>query len=226
MKNSKPKTIKAPKPRNPVVLNTLNTPKRNAGRHGLSQRKKEADMDKFMVGEVRAIDAIKMVVNDRPWENEPNYVRFKTESRLWAEVKRHPTMLHLCGYLHIPKAHPVYTWNEGDIERELHAYGGITYNHKDASKLVLGFDCAHADDFSPGVFASLLAIRFKNGGNTDSLFDITKPTDYKTIEFVKKEIQKLDKQVEEALNIWILSVAKEALRSGAKLTDVFEKKGA
>lgn len=223
MKNSKPK---ASKPRNAVVREMLNTPKRNAGRHSASQRKKDKDIDKLMAGEVRAVDAIKMLINDRPWENEPNYVRFKTESRLWAEIKRHPTLLHLCGYLHIPKAHPVYNWKAEDVESNLHAYGGITYNQKNASKLVIGFDCAHADDFSPGVFASLLAIRFKAGDNTDSLFDNYKPTDYKTIEFVKKEIQKLDKQVEEALNIWILSVAKEALRSGVKLTDVFEKKGA
>lgn len=228
MKNSTPKT-KTMKPRNPVVRGVNKAPKRNAGRHGDKRKRVEEKFQDRMIGEVRAIDALKTVLDKRPWEGEPNYIRFKTTHGYWAEVKRHPVLYHLCGYLHVPNSHPVYDWNDEKIEHVLSAYGGITYTKRTEGKLVLGFDCAHADDFVPGVFASLLALRVKAQDNTDSLYDTMKPEDYKTVQFVKEKLESLGMQVEAELERLIFDLAKQALREGMSFAEVWErlqKKGA
>lgn len=189
-----------------------------------SKRKKvEEKFQDQMIGEVRAMDALKAVLDKRPWEGEPNYIRFKTTHGYWAEVKRHPTLYHLCGYLHIPKEHPVYDWNDEKIEHVLNAYGGITYTKKTEGKLVLGFDCAHADDFVPGVFASLLDIRMKNQELAESLFDRHKPEDYKTVQFVKEKLESLSVQVETELEQLIFAMAKQAIREGMSFAEVWER---
>lgn len=222
MKNSTPKS-KTMKPRNPVVRGATTTPKRNAGRHGDKRKRVEEKFQDQMIGEVRAIDALKTVLDKRPWEGEPNYTRFKTTHGYWAEVKRHPSLYHLCGYLHIPKDHPVYDWDSEKIERVFMAYGGITYNKRTESKLVIGFDCAHADDFVPGVFASLLAIRVKDQDRIDSLYDTMKPEDYKTVQFVKDKLESLSVQVETELEQLIFDIAKQAIREGMSFAEVWER---
>lgn len=216
---------KPSKPRNPVVRGMLNTPKRNAGQHGMSQRKKDADMEKIMAGEVRAIDAIKLLINHRPWETEPNYVRFKTPSRLRAEIKRHPTMLHLCGYLHIPASHPIAEWDNDRVEGFFDVHGGVTFLERNKNGLKVGFDCAHPDDFSPGVFASVLATKVVYG-DAEPWPAMYQPENYRDIAFVKEELRRMDTQAETILTDWMLTVAKQALREGVSLTDVFAKKEA
>ena len=176
-----------------------------------------------MAGEVRAIDAIKLVVNHRPWETEPNNVRFKTPSRLWGEIKRHPSLLHLCGYLCIPKAHPIYEWDNDKVEGFFNVHGGVTYLDRNKDGLKVGFDCAHADDFSPGIFASVLATKVAHN-EADPWPAMYQPENYRDIEFVKKEIKRMDAQAELVLNDWMLRVARQALREGVNLSDVFAKK--
>jgi hypothetical protein len=220
MKNSKPKPSK---PRNPVVRGMLNTPKRNAGRHNLSQRKKEKDMDR-MVGEMRAIDAVKLLINHRPWETEGDYFKFKTERGLTAEIKRHPTLLHLCGYVHIPASHPATQWDGGEVEKHLSVHGGITYKERKGGKLIVGFDCAHAEDFVPGVFASIMATKVADRERDP--WPQVMPELYRDMEFVKAEIQKLDDQLELGLNDWVMATAKQALRDGVSMKEAFAKKEA
>lgn len=187
------------------------------------RKKVEEKFQDQMIGEMRAMDALKTILDHRPWESEPNYTRFKTTHGYWAEVKRHPTLYHLCGYLHIPKKHPVYDWDSEKIERVFMAYGGITYQTKDEKRLVIGFDCAHADDFVPGVFASLLAIRVKAQDRIDSLYDTMKPEDYKTVQFVKQKLESLSVQVETELEQLIFAMAKQAIREGMSFAEVFER---
>lgn len=222
MKNLTPKT-KTMKPRNPVVRGATLKPKLNAGRHGDKRKRVEDKFQDQMIGEMRAMDALKTVLDKRPWEGEPNYIRFKTTHGYWAEVKRHPTLYHLCGYLHIPKDHPIYDWDNEKIEHVLSAYGGITYTKKTEGKLTLGFDCAHADDFVPGVFASLLALRMKNQDRTDSLYDTMKPEDYKTVQFVKEKLEALSVQVETELERLIFDIAKQAVRKGMNVKEAWER---
>lgn len=104
-------------------------------------------------------------MSDRPWDNEPNHVMFMSEAGYICEIKRHPTLKHLNGYIYIPFGHPDY----GKTYHDLHGYGdggmyedapdvhgGWTYSHDggddDGAKFtIFGFDCGHAGDLSPGM---------------------------------------------------------------------------
>ena len=98
---------------------------------------------------------------DKPWEHEPDHVMFMSEAGYICEIKRHPTLKHLNGYIYIPFGHPDYgkTYNElygesYDAAPDVH--GGWTYSHDggddDGGKFtIFGFDCGHAGDLSPGV---------------------------------------------------------------------------
>lgn len=70
--------------------------------------------------------------------------------------KRHPELLHLCGYIEIPKGHPLYGMNYTQIEErynyELPTHGGLTFAGRfDDSNYLIGFDCAHSCDYAPGL---------------------------------------------------------------------------
>ena len=102
---------------------------------------------------------------DKPWDSEPDHVMFMSEAGYVCEIKRHPTLKHLNGYIYIPFGHPDY----GKTYHDLHGYGdggmyedapdvhgGWTYSHNggddDGGKFtIFGFDCGHAGDLSPGV---------------------------------------------------------------------------
>lgn len=73
------------------------------------------------------------------WEAERDEGTFVSHG-YWCEIKRHPTLKSLCGYVLIGKTHPYWTI---DIDIEVH--GGITFD--DGVKL--GFDCAHMGDLVP-----------------------------------------------------------------------------
>lgn len=102
-------------------------------------------------------------MSDGPWDNEPNHVMFMSEAGYICEIKRHPTLKHLNGYIYIPFGHPDYgkTYNElyeeddnWDAAPDVH--GGWTYSHDggddDGGKFtIFGFDCGHAGDLSPGM---------------------------------------------------------------------------
>jgi hypothetical protein len=99
-----------------------------------------------------------------------------------------PVMLHLCGYVGVPKTHPFYGLNDISDPRltDINIHGGITYtgNHHrkmKKSKWYIGFDCAHAFDIIPG-FKIYSPLKF---------VDCT----YKTIDYVKNETEYLYKQL-------------------------------
>jgi hypothetical protein len=102
-----------------------------------------------------------------PWLLEPDRVEWE-HAGFPCLILRHDKMGHLCGYIAVPKGH---IWHglpddsqprpEGSPEPEIH--GGVTYGnacdgdvcHKPKpgeSEDVwwIGFDAAHAGDFSPG----------------------------------------------------------------------------
>ena len=69
-------------------------------------------------------------------------------------VKRHKTMKHLCGYVHITKSHKLYGIgysNLYDMNIDIEVHGGLTYAEKENEDWVFGFDCAHLGDLVPGM---------------------------------------------------------------------------
>lgn len=104
---------------------------------------------------------------DKPWEHEPDHLMFMSEAGYICEIRRHPSTLHLNGYIYIPAGHPDYGKSYNDLygyedgaDCDTHAapdvHGGWTYSKDggddDGGKFtIFGFDCGHAGDFSPGV---------------------------------------------------------------------------
>jgi hypothetical protein len=91
--------------------------------------------------------------------------------------------VHLCGYIGIPKGHKLYGKSCDDIEIDVH--GGLTYA-RDSLRFQpekdlwwIGFDCAHAGDFS------------------DFYEDMTLDNEdiYRDMEYVENEIKSMVDQI-------------------------------
>lgn len=111
-----------------------------------------------------------------PWDNEPDFFEFiEPKTGFSCFILRHYRLKHLCGYVAVPiesfPAINIFTDHEHylkyDAYRTIDVHGGVTFcktnidQHaipsikvKDLS-IVVGFDCAHAGDYSPGFDAML-----------------------------------------------------------------------
>lgn len=94
-----------------------------------------------------------------PWDAEPDRVDFE-HAGFACLLLRHPRMGHWCGYVGVPSNHAAYGKGYNDVEVDVH--GGLTYANQCSGRIChvpspgmpddvwwLGFDCAHAGDFSP-----------------------------------------------------------------------------
>lgn len=131
-----------------------------------------------------------------PWETEPNFLEFVDESTGYrCFIQRHPEFKHLCGYVELPKEHKLYGKDYMDNEEifnEIDVHGGVTYTNEIKFKqqnytidYVVGFDCAHAGDYSP-YFLPFLGMNKRIANET-----------YKDIEYVTNECKNLAKQLKE-----------------------------
>jgi len=136
-----------------------------------------------------------------PWKTEPDFLEFIDESTGYrCFIQRHPELKHLCGYVELPKEHKLYgktnVGNEFLLNLDVH--GGVTYAKNKIFKdiyrgvplfisvnYVVGFDCAHAGDYSP-YSLPLLGMNKIIGDDT-----------YKDIDYVTNECKKLAKQLKE-----------------------------
>ena len=123
---------------------------------------------------------------------EPDKLTF-TYKGLPCVLLKHPSMRHWCGYVGVPKDHPLYDKdNDDELVMSLDAHGGITWTGlgKKLSSLCkpkywyIGFDCAHAGDYVPGVY--------ERDGIKSGEKNI-----YRDILYVKNECIKLAKQLKE-----------------------------
>lgn len=140
--------------------------------------------------------------HERPWDKEPDQSRFTVTVRrklngtifkqtFECEIKRHPTMLHLCGYLSFVvsrRAKGFYPKQLFNIVEEA-PHGGVTYKSYDSKyrAMVIGFDCAHMTDFSPGLYF------LTDDGAVSRLSG--NPRNYKTEAFVREQLNKLAEEV-------------------------------
>lgn len=135
--------------------------------------------------------------NTKPWETEPDFLEFVDESTGYrCFIQRHPELKHLCGYVELPKEHKLY--GETDILMldnnflNLEIHGGVTYTGRrefkqqnDTADYVVGFDCAHAGDYSP-YYLPFIGMNKIIGDET-----------YKDIKYVTNQCIKLAKQLKE-----------------------------
>lgn len=111
---------------------------------------------------------------------EPNYVKFKYKG-FDCEIKRHEYLLTLCGYASFRTERSINKAQYRTALENIDVHGGVTYFEISSSgKVTVGFDCAHYNDLSP----TLQILEGKN--------DYQK---YRTVSFVKKEIQKMVDQI-------------------------------
>ena len=105
---------------------------------------------------------------------------------------------HYCGYLVIPVALPYIGPNSDQLDislNHLHIHGGITFYERDINfkerktSWVLGFDCAHGGDYSPGYDSRLPRPTYPS-------FYVPE-TRYRTISFVRKQLTMLARQIHE-----------------------------
>ena len=111
-----------------------------------------------------------------PWEAEPDHVLTEAHGFV-IEIRRHSTHKHLNGYIYIKDtALADYCTDALDV------HGGWTYQTTDRDVHVLGFDCAHAGDFCPGMEVYHKA-------------DV-----YRTIDFVLNELQVVAKKLADRMS--------------------------
>lgn len=109
-------------------------------------------------------------IKNKVWENEGKTYGFvDKETGYSCFIYRHPRMGHLCGYVDVPRSHPLYGIDHANeifdmITGDIKVHGGISftgrlnnpYNNKelpdyldDEHDWLIGFDCNHAEDYAP-----------------------------------------------------------------------------
>lgn len=134
------------------------------------------------------------------------FIKGRTAAGLAFAILQHPIFGHLCGYVRVPKGHPMYAmatrklWEHGYATRiyravrqayrhpaftALNVHGGVTFaahhtHYRMDRGLWIGFDCAHWGDNSPGMPSLLMC-----GGV------------FRTPEFVRAECESLAQQIKD-----------------------------
>lgn len=148
---------------------------------------------------------------DGPWQDEPDELSWSFGD-VPCRIVRHPHSGVLNGYVSVPASHPWHGQDFDEIEADCH--GGLTFSgtfgnrsefvDEDSRVLAartyasrattdrglwwVGFDCAHAWDWTPG-FDALYRER-----NIEPMPFAGERSSYKTIEYVKSEVENLARQ--------------------------------
>lgn len=112
----------------------------------------------------------------REWFTEPAEHDFFAQGYR-CEIKRHPRLGHLNGYIYLPEGHPDFGKDYNEVDVSVH--GGLTY----AEGGCFGFDCAHGGDLSPAL-ENMMAQTPSTG-----VQDI-----YRNMAFVEKQLRSLARQ--------------------------------
>ena len=137
---------------------------------------------------------LKLLVAHRPWESEPNHAEWIDEDTDYkCRIVRHDHFGHLCGYVGIPKNHPLWGKHYSDDEVEnLDAHGGLTHSGEDQDDKDtwwFGFDCSHGGDLSPNMLIHMLDRELPN------LLNFSRNEVYRTWEYVEREVRELSAQL-------------------------------
>lgn len=140
---------------------------------------------------------LKLLFDTRPWETEPDLEEWEYEATGYkCKVFRHPKLLHLNGYVGIPKEHRAYGWAYDDERlHSIDVHGGLTYaSEGEDGYWWFGFDTSHAGDLNIGVILSLLEVHKDRDMN--ELIEYRKGETYRDFAYVKNEVITLAYQLE------------------------------
>ena len=141
---------------------------------------------------VSIYDQYKLIEPYRPWESEPDNAEWVDENtglhgRIWRNEITHT----LCGYVGVTSGDLVGVGYSRVHMGDYTPHYGLTYSGKDKgsddSVWWFGFDCAHSDDFIPGIYIKMRMVNHK--GSVERVWPPT--TNYRTWEFVDAEIRRM-----------------------------------
>ena len=139
-----------------------------------------------------------------PWDNEPDKMQWPDPVTGLPCLAVRGARGNWCGYVGVPPGHPQHGKNYSDVDADVH--GGLTF--ADACADVgredryvchvpgpdepehvwwLGFDCAHAWDYSPD--------DAKRAASGDRLWKLSFDQSYKTLDYVRQQCASLAKQL-------------------------------
>ncbi len=119
-------------------------------------------------------------------------------------LRPHDEIIHLCGYVCLPKEHKLHGLYYDDIYKyvDIKVHGGLTYSerggnvvHQNKEDWVIGFDCAHLGD---------LAVLSSHYGITHTVLKDT----YRDMDFVEQELQNLVDQIQSMKDCIVLPTLK------------------
>jgi len=123
------------------------------------------------------------------WTKEPDAVVFQHRG-LWCAIARHPEHGSLMGYVRVPKGHPWYGVQDGQLYAAgvcPDVHGGLSYadfgEDGDTDGWFLGFDCNHYRDFAPNP-------KYQYGSLSDGV--------YRNVGYVYEECLSLARQASKA----------------------------
>lgn len=121
-----------------------------------------------------------------PWAAEPDRVTSTTGAGYKCTLKRNRHSGAWLGYVDVPPGHPWHGVGYDDIECPAH--GGLTYASTAPNGVDwrVGFDCAHSDDYAPGMVAQLRSVMGTYA--TAGLFNTAV---YRTLAYAEREVRRV-----------------------------------
>ncbi len=142
------------------------------------------------------------------WQSEPDHFEFFDDRTAYHCLGARTAMGTWCGYVSVPKKHPLYGKDRNRVNPLVQIHGGITFEgamHGKTGRWYFGFDCCHAFDLIP----CMIALMESSGFAKELLeFDETlrdflgkhglgyKPMkEYRNIRYVKSECKRMARQL-------------------------------
>ncbi len=139
------------------------------------------------------------------WVEEPDELNFDYKGykclveRVYSKHDDIIELGHLCGYMVVPKGHVWHSKKTEEIDCDVH--GGLTFGERSShGDYMIGFDCAHARDYSPGleVFKRRQSEMMKAITGYEKHFSTLFESTYKNFNFVVQELKGLVDQAIQA----------------------------
>jgi hypothetical protein len=125
-----------------------------------------------------------------PWDKESDFEEWTTETGYRARLVRN-SLGNWCGYVRVERGHPAFYVHYGIKPLDdVAVHGGLTWSDThdgDEDAWWLGFDCAHAFDYMPGMRPLLRQAMGSSG--------IRPGEHYRDEAYCREECEKLAKQL-------------------------------
>ena len=141
---------------------------------------------------VSLYDQYKLLEPHRPWEGEPDRADWvEADTGLHGRITRNTITHTLCGYVGVTSGELFgVDYNLLDMD-DYSPHGGFTYSGWGAAGgeksgvWWFGFDCAHSEDFLPGIYIKMRMVNHSGKVSWPS------SANYRTWEFVDAEVRKV-----------------------------------